>query len=431
MTRIPQVALTLAALSLTLVALACSEDDGSGDGGGTSSTPTGPTFAFGLAAETLAGGGSADAVSAIEFAPDGRIFYTEQFEGAVRIINADGTLQDEPFVQVEVADWLGLDWGLTGLALDPDFETNGFVYLFYTEELRTETSTQGEVPIGRPVIVRFTDDGGTGTEETRIVEDLPETDAGHPGYNVNGDLHFGPDGALYASLGDYDLFEVSPEVIQDLATPIGKLLRMNPDGTAPEDNPFIDDPTADARVFASGFREPFPFTFADDGTIYGTDNTTVSCEELNIIVPGGNYGWPEMGEFPFADCAAAPGEQPIHHFTREGKAQGDFLSFVEVSGLDFLTDTVYAQLTDGLIACESQRSAVDNVVTAGVLRRLVISGGTVSASDQIVNECKDDAAVNEGQIYYSTASELKRLTDTTPATAGGTTSGNQIPTISQ
>jgi glucose/arabinose dehydrogenase len=422
--------MALAALSLLLLALACAEDDGTADDDG-ESTPTGPTFSFGLGAEVLADGESANNVSEIEFAPDGRIFYTEQFEGNVRIINADGSLQSEPFAQIEVADWLGLDWGLTGLALDPDFATNGYVYVYYTELLRMESGSSGQVPIGRPVIVRYTDDGGTGVDELGIVADLPETDVGHPGYNANGELHFGPDGTLYASVGDYDLFEQSPEVISDLGSPIGKLLRINTDGSAPDDNPFVDDATADPRVFAYGFREPFSFTFAADGTIFGADNTTVSCEELNIIVAGENYGWPDMGEFPFADCGAAPGQQAIHHFTREGTAPGDFLSFVEVSGMNFLVGSTYSQLTDGLVVCESQRSAVDGVVGPGVLRRLVMSGETVSSSDQIVNECKGDAATLDGAIYYATASEVKRLVDTQPATAAGTTGGNAIPTISQ
>ncbi len=378
---------------------ACGDDDDTGGG---------VDFAFGLGAEVIASGGTADSVSSIAFAPDGRIFYAEQYDGAIQIILADGTLQPQPFTQVSVAQWLSLDWGITGLTLDPDFETNHYVYAFYTEPAGGDAAS---APIGKPVIVRFTEVDGAATDRTVIVDDLPLTDVRKPGYNANGDLRFGPDGMLYASLGDYDLFSEEPDLIDGLGTVIGKILRLNPDGTAPTDNPLIGEQGADPRVFASGFREPFTFNWGPDGTLYSADNTTVTCEELNIIEPGGVYGWPRMGEFPFADCGAAPGEQAIFHFTRGEAAPGDFLSFVEVSGLSWLQDTTYTQLTDGLIVCEGQKSAVNEVVTAGVLRRVTFADPeTVSASELIVSECKGDAAVNAGVVYYSTATELKRLT---------------------
>jgi glucose/arabinose dehydrogenase len=362
--------------------------------------------------------------------------------GTVHIIDTNGALQPEPFVELPIADYLGLDWGVTGLALDPDFSTNSYVYVFYTEPVRTETvndeSGSKEVPIGKPVIVRYTESGGTATEETILAEDFPETDVNHPGFNANGEIHFGPDGMLYASMGDYDVFETNPGIIADLSSPIGKLLRMNPDGTAPTDNPFAAEPAADQRVYATGFREPFAFTFSETGTLYATDNTTVSCEELNVIEAGASYGWPEMGAFPFSDCAAAPGEQPIYHLTREGTAPGDFLSFVEASSLQFLAQSTYTQLTDGLMVCESQRSAVENVVTAGVLRRLTLTADTtVSASDPVVTECKGVVAVNEGIVYYATDNQLKRLTEgpggVSPAggSPAGTTETNEQTTAGQ
>lgn len=407
------------ALLLLVSAVACGGgDDDGGDGG----------FAFGLSAQTLASGGSADAVSAIVPAPDGRIFYAEQFKGTIQIILADGTLQPTPFTQVSVAEWLALDWGLTGLALDPDFADNHYVYAFYTEPAGTENNGSADVPIGKPVIVRFTEEDGAATDRTVIVDDLPLTDVNKPGYNANGDIHFGPDGMLYASIGDYDLFSESPEVITGLGTPIGKMLRLNPDGSAADDNPFAGELGADPRVYAVGFRDPFSFDFAPDGTIYANDNTTINCEEINIIEAGESYGWPEYPEaaegqhgFPFPDCTAAPGEQAITHLVREGKNPGDFLSFVEVSGLSYLTGSTYSGLTDGLIVCEGQKSLVDNTVSNGVLRRLTFSDArTVLASDVIVKECKGDALAHNGVVYYSTDSELKKLIQSgdAPAEAG-------------
>ncbi len=391
-----------------LAAFACGGD---GDSGG-------EELAFGLRTETVVADGLADSVSAIAFAPDGRIFFAEQFKGTIRIINADGTLQPEPFTQIVVADWLGQDWGLTGLALDPDFATNHFVYAFYTEFLRTVSVTRddgelAEHDVARPKLVRMTETNGRAQDLTVISEDFPETSDLAPGYNANGEVHFGPDGYLYASVGDYDLFDKDADVITDLGTPVGKLLRMTKDGEAATGNPFEDDQTADPRIFAYGFREPFPFTFSATGSTYGSDNTTISCEELNVIEADGYYGWPEMGGFPFDNCLAAPGSQAIHLFSREGLEPNAFVSFVEVSGLSFLSNSPYALLGDSLIVCESQKgAAADGSHTDGVLRALTISGGQVTASEVIVKSCFGEARVApDGTVYYATRTELRRLVD--------------------
>jgi hypothetical protein len=115
--------------------------------------------------------------------------------------------------------------------------------------------------------------------------------------------------------------------------------------------------------------------------------------------------------------------------SREGTNPGDFLSFVEVSGLSYLTGTTYSALTDGLIVCEGQKSGDDGVATTGVLRRLTFSDPLIVASNDLVaRECKGDAAVNDGVIYYSTATELKKLVQGSEAPAdtdGG--GGEQTP----
>jgi glucose/arabinose dehydrogenase len=400
----------IAALLVASVAFACGDEDNGGDDG----TPQ-ETFSFGLAAETIASAGDADNVSAIAFAPDGRMFYAEQFKGTIRVVNADGTLQEQPFTQIQVADWLGQDWGLTGLALDPEFADNHYVYAFYTKYLRTVDVTQQDgttspQDIGQPVLVRFTEANGLAGETTVITDDFPETDEEHAGYNVNGEIHFGPDGFLYASLGDYDLFEKAPGVIQNSGSPIGSLLRLNKeDGSAAAGNPLEGDENADTRIFAWGFREPFAFTFAPDGTIYGNDNTTVSCEELNVIEAGEYYGWPEMGGFPFADCAAAPGQQPIYNLSREGLNPGDFLSYTETSGLSFLENSPYASLPNGLLVCESHKSIPES---NGALRILTIDGGTVTSSEIVTDLCGGEVTAGpDGTVYYATTNELRKLVD--------------------
>lgn len=339
---------------------------------------------------------AADRAVAMAFAPDGRLFYAEQFTGAIRVINADGELLEEPFAQVEVANYLDLDWGLTGLALDPDFETNHYVYTFLTEPVEPLT------PVAKPVVMRFTDRNSEGVDPEVIIDDFPETLPAHAGFNANGNIHFGPDGFLYLSVGDYD----TRQLVQDLSTPVGKLLRVDKeDGSPAPENPLVDDPKADPRIFAYGFREPFDFAFEPaTGALYGTDNTTVSCEELNLIEAGANYGWPDVGDFPYSDCQAGKGTKAIYLLAQEGMQPGDFLSFVVVSGLEFASADVYPLLGDSLLVCESETK---------LLRRLTLSGqdlDQVTADDVIAEDCQFDIAVSpDGIIYYSNEEEIRRL----------------------
>jgi glucose/arabinose dehydrogenase len=425
MNRKSALMLTLLAAFLLVVTAACGSSS-------TSSTSSAPKFAFGLSAQVIASGADASSVRAMEFAPDGRMFYAEQFSGDIRIVLADGTLQPTPFATIQVANYLDLDWGLTGLALDPQFAANHFVYVFYTAPLGDN--------IGKPMIVRYTDSNGTGQDQRVISSDFPQTFPNHQGYNANGEIHFGPDGFLYASVGDYDQGAGDPaqgghpELVNDLSSPVGKLLRLNKaDGSAAPGNPFAAQAGADPRVFAYGFREPFSFTFDPaSGFLYGTDNTTVSCEELNVITAGKGYGWSTGWTFPFADCTSGQGTQPIYNFARAGQSPGDFLSFVETQGISFLKNSTYGQLTDGLLVCESQKSVVrdaagKDVISPGALVRFVMTSQTaVASSDVIVNDCKGTVLTHNGVIYYSDATQLLKLTQSgqsgtnqQPPSAGG------------
>jgi glucose/arabinose dehydrogenase len=230
------------------------------------------------------------------FAPDGRLFYGEQYTGTIRVVQADGQPQVEPFAQLQVATAAAPDWGLTGLAVDPNFAANHFIYAFYTQPLTSADPATGVGSTARPAIVRFRDENGLGVDQAVISENFPTTDPAHNGINANGRAHFGGDGFLYLSVGDYDLFGSEPQRVRSLAEPIGKLLRVNAtDSSAAPGNPFSADPAADQRIFAYGFASPFLHLRSGDA-IYGTDNTTVSCEELNLIEAGGDYSWP-VGEF--------------------------------------------------------------------------------------------------------------------------------------
>jgi glucose/arabinose dehydrogenase len=382
-----------------------------------SACANGDELPFGLKSEVVT---RADRASPMAFAPDGRLFYGEQYTGIIRVVQADGQPQAEPFAQLQVATAAAPDWGLTGLAVDPNFASNHFVYAFFTQPLTSADPATGVGPTARPAIVRFRDENGLGVDQTVISEAFPaQTDPAHIGINANGRAHFGGDGFLYLSVGDYDLFNTDSQRVRSLSEPIGKLLRINAaDGSAAPGNPFSGDPAADQRIFAYGFREPFPFAFEpESGAIYGTDNTTVSCEELNLIEEGGDYSWP-VGGFPFSDCSA-DGQRPgIHYFARPNMQPGDFLSFVEASGLVFAPGSRYPSLGDSLFVCETRRA---DPSSKGALKRVVLSGPElkqVSADDLIANGCRGDLAVSpDGTLYYATDTEIRRLVPGTSSAA--------------
>jgi glucose/arabinose dehydrogenase len=355
---------------------------------------------FGLISRTVA---SAERPVALTFAPDGRLFFAEQYTGEIRVINSSGSLLDEPFVDIEVANWLNLDWGLTGIALDPNFAANHYLYAFYTEIAEPSDT----MPIGRPVLIRYTEQDNRGVDPTVLIDDFPTTRPNHQGFKTNGPIHFGPDGNLYMVMGDYDWNKEGPNGTgagQDLSIPIGKVLRVNTSGEAAVGNPFEDDSDADQRNYAYGFNDVTPFAFhPETNQIYSTDETG-SCEELNIVVSGGNYGWPDVGEFPYSDCFFGDQVKPIFLFSQGDLSPGEFLSGPGVSGLSFLEGTRYPSLGTGLLVCEE---------STGLMRRLVLSGANfdqVGANDVVVEDCQADVAVAaDGTIYYSNQTEVKRL----------------------
>ncbi len=378
-------ALALFFLLSVLLAAAC-------DGGGN---------LFGVESELVTPAKQADALA---FAPDGRLFYAEHWTGSIRIVTADGELLPDPFATItDIAPSVG--WGLTGLALDPEFETNHYVYVYFTQLV-----DPGPPLVARPAVIRFTDQNNQGVNRRVIIGDLPEADPELP-FGANGSIHFGPDGFLYITLGDYDLpvDEMGPQgqpLPQDLGTPISKVLRVDKkDGSAPPDNPFVDEADADPRIFAYGFQEPFNFTFhPQSGQMYGSDSTRVTCEELNIIEAGANYGWPEGFEWPYTDCLAGKGTQAIHLFARSGMQPNNFDSAVAIAGLEFVSGDDYPLLDNSLLVCESSTQ---------LMRRLVLAGTNSdegAEEDVVVEDCWFDITTSpDGIIYYSNLTEIRRL----------------------
>ncbi len=208
---------------------------------------------------------------ALAFAPDGRLFFTER-TGRLRVM-VDGQLLPDPVATFPVASQPGNESGLLGLAIDPNFAGNGFIYVMYSY-----TGGQGQIANR---ISRLTVQGNQAGDETVLLDGIP----GSPVHN-GGRLKFGPAGKLFATTGDAGVANNA----QDLNSLSGKILRLNPDGTIPDDNPFPGSP-----VFTFGHRNPEGLAFQlDAGQLFSSENGPTGHDELNVIDGGQNYGWPTV-----------------------------------------------------------------------------------------------------------------------------------------
>ncbi len=203
----------------------------------------------------------------LAFAPDGRMYYNELKEGNVRIVE-NGEILDTPFLTLDVAQ--PGETGLLGLALDPNFDTTPYVYIYYSYEEEGQLQNR---------ISRFEDLGNVAGPEDVLLQGI----AGSTNHN-SGRLTFGPDGMLYASVGD----ALNRDAAQDLSSLNGKILRMRPDGRTPEDNPFA------SLVYLLGIRNVFGLDFAPDGALLFTENGPSGYDEVNFGHPGSNHGWPAV-----------------------------------------------------------------------------------------------------------------------------------------
>jgi glucose/arabinose dehydrogenase len=246
------------------------------------------TLPSGFVETTVASGIASPTAMAV--APDGRIFVCSQ-TGALRVVK-NGALLPTPFISLSV-DSSG-ERGLLGVAFDPNFTSNRFIYLYYT--VRTN-------PIHNRVS-RFTANGDVVAQgsETILLELNPlSAAANHNG----GALHFGADGNLYISVGD----NAHGGNAQDLTNLLGKILRLNPDGTIPSDNPFMQSPAARHEIWAYGLRNPFTFAFKGS-LLYINDVGQNTWEEINLGQAGSNYGWPTT-EGPTTNPAF---KSPIYYY---------------------------------------------------------------------------------------------------------------------
>jgi len=209
--------------------------------------------------------------TAMDIAPDGRIFVLEE-GGRVRVVK-NNQLLTTPFITL-TTNTTG-ERGVLGIAFDPNFTSNRFVYLYYTA---TSPTIHNRVS-------RFTANGDVAVAGSEVqLLNLPTLGSE---FHNGGAIHFGNDGKLYIATGDNRVSSNAPS----LNSPLGKILRINSDGSIPTDNPFFNQTTGINRaIWARGLRNPFSFAFQPGtGRMFINDVGEASTEEINDGIAGSNY----------------------------------------------------------------------------------------------------------------------------------------------
>jgi aldose sugar dehydrogenase len=329
---------------------------------------------------------------ALAFLPDGRMLVTER-PGRVRTVEQDGRLS-EPLAGVPPVLARG-QGGLLDVTLDPRFADNRFVYLSYAEPGEGRTAgtavARGRLGEGR-------------LEDVRVIyQQQPKVEgANHFGSR----LVFARDGTLFVTLGDR--FDYSAAA-QDLSVGIGKLVRINPDGSVPRDNPFVDRAGARPEIWSYGHRNVQSAALhPQTGQLWTVEHGARGGDELNRPEAGKNYGWPvitygvDYSGAKIGEGTAKPGmEQPRYYWD----------PVIAPSGMAFYTGNAFPNW---------QGSILIGSLRPGLLVRLTLADGRVAQEERYLGDLgariRDVRQGPDGLLYLLTDSRDGRILRVLPAT---------------
>ncbi len=338
---------------------------------------------------------------AMAFDTTGRLFYTEKHsdasatQGRVRLI-IGGAIQATPVITFNVDSCS--ERGLLGIALDPTFNANHYIYVYYTANPGT---TCGATTNN---VARFQEVNGNGINPT-IIFSSTQTAGNHNG----GNIHFGPDGKLYVSIGD----NANAANAQDVTVKNGKMHRLNPDGSPAPGNPVFTQTGALPSLYAMGVRNSFDFAFDPlDVTapyrIFASENGPSCDDEMNRIEPGYNYGWRDP--YPCDDANPSPVYNTIPPLWYLPNGQ----CCEAPTGIDVYSGTSVPQWQNNLFMCAYSTGKLRHFyldpTRTGVITEAMVSGVT----------CNMDIATGpDGAFYYMegggySAGTVKRITGTGP-----------------
>lgn len=204
---------------------------------------------------------------AIDISNDGKIYFTER-SGSIRIIE-DGKVNPQPLITFGAPFISQGEGGLMGIALDPNFSQNHYLYVMHSYE-------EGSKIYNR--VVRLIERNNKASIDKILIDNIPGSQ-----FHNGGRIKIGPDQKLYITTGDAQ----NPPLAQDVTSTAGKILRIELDGSIPSDNPFPNSP-----VYSLGHRNPQGLAWNSKNILYSSEHGQTAHDEINIIEPGANYGWP-------------------------------------------------------------------------------------------------------------------------------------------
>jgi len=301
----------------------------------------------------------------LAFVPDGRLLITER-QGRVRIV-AGGVLLDEPALEMTVP--IRSTNGFLGMAVHPRFEHNRYIYLALNER-------HGDGP--KLKVVRYREQGNRLHDPEVILDDLPAW-WNHTGCR----LLFGPDGKLYVTVGDAN----EPELTQRLDLLNGKILRVNDDGSIPDDNPFIGHKGVRPEIYSYGHRNSQGIDFHPiSNVLWSTEHGPGFLDEFNRILPGANYGWSVIEGLEEREGMESP---EISMLDRPAMAP---------SGMAFYRHTAFPEL---------RNKALLAVMQSQGLMTVTIDEGHVTKAEMLFarkfGRIRDVAVASDGSIYFCTS----------------------------
>jgi aldose sugar dehydrogenase len=308
------------------------------------------------------------------FLPDGEMLVTER-PGTLRRVAKDGTVS-KPLSGVPKVVAMG-QGGLLDVALDPEFSSNRLVYLTYSEPGERGASTA----VARGKL------GESGLDDVEVIfRQEPKVEGGN---HFGSRLAFAPDGTLFVTLGER--FQFDPA--QDLASDLGKIVRINPDGSIPKDNPFVGKENARPEIWSYGHRNPQGVAIhPETGTLWETEFGPRGGDELNIPKAGSNYGWPVVSWGMHYNGKDIP-DPPTH--PEFADAIYHWNPVISPSGITFYTaDAIPAWKGNLLIAGLSEQAIV----------RLTLDGEKVTGEERIPlgARIRDVKQAPDGSVYALT-----------------------------
>ncbi len=269
---------------------------------------------------------------AIDIAEDGRLFFTER-TGSIMVVDKNGSLLSDPVAYINVMQ--NGESGLLGLVLHPNFTENHLLYVYHTYSNNSAVLNK---------VLMLTENDNKIVESKVIIDNIPAAER-----NDGGRIKFGPDGKLYIATGDAQ----QPELAQDAGSLAGKILRLNSDGSIPEDNPFEGSP-----VYSYGHRNIQGLAWhplSED--LYASEHGPEGNDEINLIKQGSNYGW------PIEDCNAEKFEKPILCFNPAVAPAG--MTFAALDRLGYQNDILLATLKAQHIRLVDLESDIESNILTG------------------------------------------------------------------